>query len=148
MTVLDPFLERRQIAYLSIEIALRTEIHTYSGGLGILAGDVARTCADLSLPMVFATLISRKGYLRQDIDSTGQQLDYPDPWEPANWATPLDAMIAVEIEDRRVWIRPWLYVVDSAVGGDIPVVLLDTDVNQNHPDVRWTPTWRPKSVSM
>lgn len=136
MAALDPFLERRRIAYLSMEIALRPEIHTYSGGLGILAGDVARTCADLSLPMVFVTLISRKGYLRQDIDSTGQQLDYPDPWEPANWATPLDAMIAIEIEDRQVWIRPWLYVVGSAVGGDIPVVLLDTDVDQNHPDDR------------
>jgi starch phosphorylase len=136
MAALDPFLERRRIAYLSIEIALRPEIHTYSGGLGILAGDVARTCADLSLPMVLVTLVSRKGYLRQDIDSAGQQVDSPDPWEPADWATPLDAMVAVEIEGRQVWIRSWLHVVDSAFGGDIPVILLDTDVDQNHPDDR------------
>ena len=106
MAALDPFLERHRIAYLFFNDTATTEIYTYSGGLGILAGDVARTCADFSLPMVFVTLISRKVYLRQDIDSTGQQLDYPDPWEPANWATPLDAMIAVEIEDRQVWIRP------------------------------------------
>jgi starch phosphorylase len=136
MAALDPFLEHARIAYLSMEIALRPEIHTYSGGLGILAGDVARSCADLELPMVLVTLVSRQGYLRQEIDATGRQVDHPDPWVPADWAVPLDAMVAVEVEGRPVWIRAWLHVVDSPVGRDVPVILLDTAVDQNHPDDR------------
>ena len=65
MTPLDPFLRRTRVAYFSMEIALRPEVHTYSGGLGMLAGDTARSCADLEMPVVFVTLISREGYLRQ-----------------------------------------------------------------------------------
>ena len=107
MAALDPFLEHTRITYLSMEIALRPEIHTYSGGLGILAGDVARSCADLELPMVLVTLVSRQGYLRQEIDAAGRQVDHPDPWVPADWAVPLDAMVAVEVEGRPVWIRAW-----------------------------------------
>ena len=57
MTGLDPFRERPRVAYISMEIAIKPEIHTYSGGLGILAGDVARSCADLELPMVLVTLV-------------------------------------------------------------------------------------------
>jgi starch phosphorylase len=55
------------VAYFSMEMALRPEMHTYSGGLGVLAGDTARSCADLELPVVFVTLASREGYLRQEI---------------------------------------------------------------------------------
>ena len=55
---------RTRIAYLCMEIALRPEIHTYSGGLGILAGDTVRSCSDLGLPVVFVTLVSRAGYFR------------------------------------------------------------------------------------
>lgn len=65
MSAIDPFLPRTDIAYFSMEIALRPEIHTYSGGLGMLAGDTARSCADLELPVVFITLASRAGYLRE-----------------------------------------------------------------------------------
>jgi starch phosphorylase len=69
--LIDPFLARTRIAYFSMEIALRPEIHTYSGGLGVLAGDTARSAADLELPMVFVTLASREGYLRQEIAPDG-----------------------------------------------------------------------------
>lgn len=136
MTGLDPFMERSRIAYISMEIAIKPEIHTYSGGLGILAGDVARSCADLELPVVLVTLVSREGYLRQEIATDGRQVDHPDPWLPVDWAAPLDAMIAVEIEGRSVWTRAWLHVVESPLGGDIPVILLDTDVDQNNADDR------------
>src|SRR5690554_3412917 len=103
MSPIDPFLPRRWIAYFSMEIALRPEMHTYSGGLGVLAGDTARSCADLELPIVFVTLASREGYLRQEIDADGRQVDHADPWCLADWATPLDAMVAVRIEGRAVW---------------------------------------------
>jgi starch phosphorylase len=131
MAAIDPYLQRTRIAYLSMEIALRPEIHTYSGGLGILAGDVARTSADLELPAVFVTLASRSGYLRQEIDAEGRQVEHPDPWRPADWAVPLDAMVAVGIEGRQVWIRAWLYRLTCPIGHEIPVILLDTDLDQN-----------------
>jgi starch phosphorylase len=133
VATIDPFLPRTSIAYFSMEIALRPEMHTYSGGLGILAGDTARSAADLELPMVFVTLASRHGYLRQEIDPSGQQLDHPDPWTIENYAVPLPAMAAVTIEERAVWIRPWLYVLSCPTGHQIPIILLDTDLEQNEP---------------
>jgi starch phosphorylase len=59
---LEPFTPRTHIAYFSMEVAIRPEMHTYAGGLGVLAGDTARSSADLALPMVFVTLASRAGY--------------------------------------------------------------------------------------
>ncbi len=131
-----PFLDNTHIAYLTMEIALREEIHTYSGGLGVLAGDTARSCADLRMPVVFVSLISRRGYLRQTIDQTGAQIDHEDPWNPADWASPLGAMVAITLENRQVWIRPWLYVLTSPLKHNIPVILLDTDLEQNSPEDR------------
>jgi hypothetical protein len=134
MIDVTPYLRTTRIAYLSMEIGLRPEMHTYSGGLGILAGDAARSAADLGLPMVFVTLASRSGYLHQDIDSQGAQIDSPDPWNPEDYTKALGVMTAVPIEGRTVWIRPWLYELKSPLGRQVPVILLDTNVNEN--DVR------------
>lgn len=131
MSPLDPFLVRTRIAYFSMEIAVRPEMHTYSGGLGILAGDTARSCADLELPAVFVTLISRAGYFRQRVDADGRQVEEPDPWQPTEWCTPLDAMVSVAIEGSPVWIRPWLYVHTCPHGHQIPILFLDTDLDLN-----------------
>jgi starch phosphorylase len=130
---LDRFLPVSSIAYFTMEIALRPEMHTYSGGLGVLAGDTARSAADLNLPEVFVTLVSRQGYLRQEIDASGRQVDQPAPWNPEDWCEPLNAMVAVTIEGRRVWIRPWLYRCTSPLGHVVPVILLDTDIDSNDP---------------
>lgn len=126
-----PFLTRTHIAYFSMEMALRPEMHTYSGGLGVLAGDTARSCSDLGLPIVFVTLLSREGYLRQEIDAEGRQIEHADPWTPADYAAPLRAKVAVLLEGREVWVRPWLHVLSSPIGGRVPVLLLDTDVDEN-----------------
>lgn len=133
MPGIESYLPRTRIAYFSMEIALRPEMHTYAGGLGILAGDVVRSAADLELPMVFVSLASREGYLRQEIDREGGQVDRPDPWELGAWATQLPAMAAVLIEGREVWIRPWLYELVRPRGHKVPVILLDTHVDQNSP---------------
>jgi starch phosphorylase len=106
MSLLDSFVPNRRIAYFSMEIALRPEIHTYAGGLGMLAGDVARACADLELPVVFVTLISREGYLRQEIDDAGRQTDLADPWAPEPWLSKLDAKIALQIDWREAGCAP------------------------------------------
>jgi glycogen phosphorylase len=130
-TKLDPFVQRTDIAYFSMEIALRPEMRTYSGGLGVLAGDTARSCADLELPVVFVTLVSRSGYLRQEIDAAGRQVDHPDPWDIEAWTEPLGAMIAVPIEGREVWIRPRFHAFSSPLGHRVPILLLDTNLDQN-----------------
>lgn len=136
MSPIDPFLQKTHIAYFSMEIALRTEMHTYSGGLGVLAGDTVRSCTDLKLPVVFVTLISRAGYFRQVIDSRGRQVEHEDPWDVAEWTTPLGAMVRVMIEGREVWIRPWVHVYTSPLGYEIPVLFLDTDLEDNDPEDR------------
>lgn len=136
MSALAPFLHRTRFAYFSMEIALRPEIHTYSGGLGVLAGDTARSAADLNLPMVFVSLVSRGGYVRQEIGADGGQIDHPNPWHPEEWAAPLSAMVAVPIAGRDVWIRPWLYLLTCPLGHSVPVILLDTDLDQNHAEDR------------
>jgi starch phosphorylase len=134
--VIAPFLRGTRIAYFSMEMAIRPEMHTYSGGLGVLAGDTAHSCADLELPTVFVTLISRRGYLRQEFDESGWQIEAEDPWRPEDFATALRAKVAVPIGDREVWVRPWLYVLTSSLGQSVPVLLLDTDLAENHPDDR------------
>jgi starch phosphorylase len=131
MSPIDPFLPRTHIAYFSMELAVRPEMHTYAGGLGILAGDTARSCADLEIPVVFVTLLSRAGYFRQEIDAEGRQTEQPDWWDPASWCTPLNVIAAVEIEDNPVWVRPWLYVHTCPHGHRIPILLLDADLDQN-----------------
>jgi starch phosphorylase len=131
--MIGPFIARSRIAYFSMEVALQPAMHTYAGGLGVLAGDTARACADLELPVVFVTLVSRAGYFRQSIDAQGRQVEADDPWSPADACTALDAMVAVPIEGRPVWVRPWLYVHAGAQGQRVPVLLLDTDLAQNAP---------------
>jgi starch phosphorylase len=133
---IGPYLARTRIAYFSMEIALRPEMHTYSGGLGVLAGDTVKSCADLDLPMVFVTLLCRRGYLRQEIDSEGRQIEHEDPWNPADFAAPLRAKVALLIEGHEVWVRPWLHVISSPIGSRIPVLLLDTDLHENNPEDR------------
>jgi starch phosphorylase len=98
MPGISSFLPGTRVAYFSMEIALREEMKTYAGGLGVLAGDTVRSAADLSIPMVFVTLASREGYLRQTLDGAGNQTSGPDPWEPSQWTEPLDAMIALRID--------------------------------------------------
>jgi starch phosphorylase len=130
MNHLEEFSRRTHIAYFSMEIALRPDIPTYSGGLGVLAGDTARSCSDLELPAVFVTLASRAGYLRQQIEH-GRQVETPDRWDPATLTTALPAMVAVPIEGRDIWVRPWLYLLTGGTRYQIPVILLDTDLDDN-----------------
>jgi len=134
--MLEEFIHSPRVAYFSMEIALRNEIPTYAGGLGVLAGDMVRSAADLMLPMVAISLVSRAGYFKQRIDEQGNQLELPDYWQPELWAKPLDAKVAVTIEGRSVWISAWLFLVEGLSGGKQPVLLLDTDLNENSAEDR------------
>jgi glycogen phosphorylase len=133
---LQDFTSEPRVAYFSMEIALRPEIHTYSGGLGILAGDTLRSCADLELNLVAVSLVSHAGYFLQTIDTEGRQQESIEPWNPAEWATPLDAKITVSIQGRKVWVGGWLYQLKGHLNGCQPVILLDTDLNENQEEDR------------
>lgn len=130
------FIHSERMAYFSMEIALRPDIPTYSGGLGVLAGDTVRSAADLDLPLVTVSLVSRAGFFLQRIDEAGRQHEDPDPWDPAGAAQPLPARVAAPIEGRDVWVGGWLYVVEGHMGGRQPVILLDTDLAENGPTDR------------
>jgi starch phosphorylase len=119
------------VAYFSMEIGLTPEIPTYSGGLGILAGDTVKTAADLKLPFVAITLLTKKGYFEQVIDSEGNQIEYPSNFDPHTKMKLLDVITYVLIEGKKVFIRPWLYEVKSQTGGVVPVFYLDTDFELN-----------------
>jgi starch phosphorylase len=134
--MLEEFTREPRVAYFSMEVALREEIPTYAGGLGILAGDTLRSSADLNLPLVGVSLVSRAGYFRQQIDANGNQVEQPAPWDPERWARPLDAKVAITLEGRAVWIGAWLYVVESHMGGKAPVILLDTCLDENRAEDR------------
>jgi glycogen phosphorylase len=124
-------LHGEKIAYFSMEIGLMKEMPTYSGGLGILAGDTLKSSADLGLPLVAVTLVSRKGYLRQVLDSQGLQTAYPDEWDPSRLLTPLTERVIVHIGNRKVVVKAWLYRLHSLTGGEVPIIFLDTDAEEN-----------------
>jgi starch phosphorylase len=120
-----------RVAYFSMEIALEPDIPTYSGGLGILAGDTLRSAADLGVPLVAVTLAYRKGYFRQILDSSGNQFEQTQDWDPETQITEVKQRVTVEIEGRQVSIRAWKYVITGITGEIVPVYLLDTNVPEN-----------------
>ncbi len=120
-----------RVAYFSMEIALAEDIPTYSGGLGILAGDTLRSAADLGVPLVAVTLVYRKGYFRQYLDSAGNQFEQPQQWSPEHMLEEVRDRVNVMVEGRQVTIRAWKYTIQGVTGETVPVYLLDTDLPEN-----------------
>ncbi|MEM3378232.1 MAG: alpha-glucan family phosphorylase [Candidatus Bathyarchaeia archaeon] len=127
---------KEKVAYFSMEIALLNDIHTYSGGLGVLAGDTIRSSADLKLPLVGVSLLSKKGYFRQELTPEGKQIEHEDHWDPAMFMQLLPEEVTVQIQSRDVHVKAWLYKVLSQTGGVVPVYFLDTDVEGNSSEDR------------
>jgi len=132
----EAYLMRQKIAYFSMEIGLSNNIHTYNGGLGILAGDTIKSSADLKVPLVGVTLVSKKGHFKQELTSNGKQIEHPDPWEPSEHMQLLPTEVKVQIQKRDVAVKPWLYTVKSQAGGVVSVYFLDTDIETNSPEDR------------
>lgn len=120
-----------KIAYFSMEICVDSKIPTYSGGLGILAGDTIRSSADLGVPLIGITLLYKKGYLKQKIDAQGYQQELPEEWNPQDTLVLLPARVQVNIEGRKVTVQPWMYMVEGIEGDKVPVYFLDTDLPEN-----------------
>jgi len=136
MDNLEGVLKGQKIAYFSMEVGLASEIPTYAGGLGTLAGDAIRSGADLKLPLVAVTLISKRNYFKQKLDANGRQSEQPREWNPEKLLVLLPNEVYVQIEGRSVKVKAWLYKYKSVTGGVVPVIFLDTDHDGNVPEDR------------
>src|SRR5881392_2256093 len=122
---------KRFIAYFSMEIALENAMPSYSGGLGVLAGDTIRAAADLRLPMVAVSLLYRKGYFTQRLAEDGSQTEEPVEWRVEDFLTDESAGASVSIENRRVELRCWRYSAQGVRGFEVPIYFLDADLPSN-----------------
>ena len=114
-----------------MEIALENQIPTYSGGLGVLAGDTIRAAADIRLPMVAVSLLYRKGYFRQRLSEEGAQTEEPVEWAVEKHLQQEEPRISVTLEGRKVELRAWRYTVKGVRGYEVPVYFLDADLPSN-----------------
>ena len=126
----------RRIAYFSMEMALDERLPTYSGGLGILAGDMLRSCADLGVPIVGVTLVHRCGYFRQVLSGSGEQQEMPEEWSPKARLVEMPRQVQVRLDGVPVSIRAWRLDVRGTTGKVVPVLMLDTDLQENAPEHR------------
>jgi len=131
MELPSPDLSTRRIAYFSMEIALSPDLPTYSGGLGILAGDTLRSAADTAAPMVAISLAHRRGYFRQHLDAVGQQTESDVPWSPETTLPSANHVVTVHMQGRDLSVCAWRFDVVGVAGHIIPVFLLDTDLEGN-----------------
>lgn len=123
--------DRPIVAYFSMEIALESSMPTYSGGLGVLAGDTLRAAADLGLHVVGVTLLHRRGYFHHRVDSLGRQSEEPVSLAVDDFLEPMEPRATVELEGRPVQIRAWRYRLKGAAGHVVPVYRLDSNLKEN-----------------
>lgn len=123
--------EPRKIAYFSMEIGLDGSMPTYSGGLGVLAGDTIKSAADLAVPMVAVSLVHEKGYFSQKLGEDGWQEEIPSSWRMEEFLEPLDVQVIINIEGREVRIKPWRKIIRGVKGYEVPIIFLDTNIPGN-----------------
>jgi len=131
MEVDDNLKKETKIAYISMEIALDSNIPTYSGGLGVLSGDTVRSAADLEIPMVGICLCYSSGYFYQLFNERGEQKEKEIEWSFFYEFDKVEEPITVEIEDKSVKVSAWLYKIIGQSGHVLPIYLLTTDVEGN-----------------
>jgi len=128
--------EKKKIAYFSMEIAIDSRMPTYGGGLGVLAGDVIRSFADLRIPAVGVTLLCNKGYFFQQLGPDGTQIEVPADWKPGDFMQRVEPKIKVPLGGREVTVQCWRYNEVGRNESSVPVLFLDTDVEENDGEAR------------
>ncbi|MBF6440098.1 alpha-glucan family phosphorylase [Nocardia cyriacigeorgica] len=130
--------EVRGVAYFSMEFGVTEVLPNYSGGLGILAGDHLKAASDLGLPLIGVGLLYRSGYFRQSLTADGWQAEHYPALDPQGLPLRLltadgsPVLIHVGMPDRRVLrARVWIAQV-----GRVPLLLLDSDIADNDPELR------------
>ena len=124
---------KRFVAYFTMEIALENNMPSYSGGLGVLAGDTIRAAADIRLPMVAVSLLYRKGFFRQVLSEEGMQSEEPVEWDVAKFLQEESPRVTVNLEGRPVELRAWRYTAVGVRGYEVPIYFLDADLPSNDP---------------
>src|SRR3990167_477855 len=123
------------VAYFTMEIGLKSSIPTFAGGLGVLAADIMRSCADLKVNAACMTVGWQYGYLRQKLHDDGTQ-EYADmTWDPAKELMQLPQQVSVNIEGHDVQIGVRVLELKSE-GHTVPVYFLDTNLEENRPEDR------------
>lgn len=122
---------KRKLAYFSMEIALESDIPTYSGGLGVLAGDTLRSCADLEIPVVGITLAYNNGYFYQMLDYHGNQIERDIRWEFSDQFKKAPVTVKLNIQGKDVLVGAWVYEIMGITSHIVPVYLLDTNIEGN-----------------
>ncbi len=135
-----PALRQKPVAYFSAEFGFHETLPIAAGGLGVLAGDHAKSASDLGLDFIGISLFYREGYFQQAIDSNNWQTEYYTRLDPKN--LPLEPVMnpakleeplvcRVEIAMQQVFFRAWRVNV-----GRVPVYLLDSNLPQNEQHFR------------
>jgi glycogen phosphorylase len=124
---------KRFVAYFSMEIALENNMPSYSGGLGVLAGDTIRAAADIRLPMVAVSLLYRRGFFRQVLSEEGMQSEEPVEWDVEKFLEEETPRVTVNLEGRPVELRAWRYTAKGVRGYEVPIYFLDADLPGNDP---------------
>lgn len=123
-------------AYFSMEFMLESDIPTYAGGLGVLAGDLMRSCADMKEPVVGVSLVYSDTTYKQIITTEGEQ-DYESlVWHKNDQLTKLPNRVEVTIQGEKVIVGVWRYDIVGIDGFVVPIYLLDTDFLDNSPYAR------------
>ncbi|MFX0105405.1 MAG: alpha-glucan family phosphorylase [Candidatus Hodarchaeota archaeon] len=131
MEIDDDLKSNTSVAYISMEIAIDSNIPTYSGGLGVLSGDTVRSAADLEIPMVGICLCYSSGYFYQFFNEYGEQKEKEIAWNFYYEFDKVEKPITIKIESKDVHVSAWLYRVIGQSGHVLPIYLLTTDVEGN-----------------
>lgn len=132
--------QKGTISYFSMEVGISHRLPTYSGGLGVLAGDTLKAYADLGLPVIGITMLNEKGYFYQRIDDEGNQIENPVQWRMNDFLVLLPNIVSINIEGREVKIRAWKHMIRGINNHNVPVLFLDTNIKENS-DYDKTLTW-------
>jgi len=129
------------VGYFTAEIGLWSELHTYSGGLGVLAGDHVKSAADAEVPLVGVTLLYRKGYGRQHLDEDGIQTETYRELDPAKHLQDTGMDISLPLDGGELSAKVWRADITGVSGHVVPVYFLDTfhpENTQKHLDLGLT----------
>jgi glycogen phosphorylase len=127
------------IGYFSPEFGITEVLPQYSGGLGILAGDHLKAASDLGVPIIGVGLLYRAGYFRQSLTREGWQLEHYPSLDPQGMpihlldnadGSPVRIALALP-ESRTLWAQVWVAQI-----GRVPLLLLDSDIEENDNEAR------------
>ena len=124
------------IAYFSAEIGISESLPTYSGGLGVLAGDHIKAAADASLSMVCISILYKEGYFKQQIDSEGTQIESYPRFDSHPELEKFSQKFTIKLRNKDIWVQAYQYLYKGETGQAVPVYFLDTDLDENSDDDR------------